>query len=35
MCTCSTDDDVFEHKANVQYCEPGEEKVYTVDVTIL
>jgi len=35
MCTCSTDDDVFEHKANVQYCEPGEEKVYTVNVTVL
>ena len=35
MCTCSTDDDVFEHRANVQYCEPGEEKEYVVNVTIL
>ena len=35
MCTCSTDDDVFEHKANIQYCEPGEEKEYSVNVTVL
>ncbi len=35
MCTCSTDDDVFEHKANIQYCEPGEEKEYVVNVTVL
>ncbi|MBP3371978.1 MAG: aldose 1-epimerase family protein [Clostridia bacterium] len=35
MCTCSTDDDVFEHRANIQLCQPGEEKVYTVNVTVL
>jgi len=35
MCTCSTDDDVFEHRANIQLCQPGEEKVYTVKVTVL
>lgn len=35
MCTCSADDDVFEHKANIQYCEPGEEKEYIVNITVL
>lgn len=33
--TCSDEDDVFEHKRNIQQAEPGEEKIYRFTITPL
>lgn len=33
--TSAEEDDVFEHKQNVQYVEPGKEKKYQFTITIL
>ncbi len=33
--TLGSEDDVFEHKQNVQFCEPGQERTYSFTITIL
>lgn len=35
MSTTTAEDDIFEHKANVQFAEPGESKDYTFTITVL
>ncbi len=35
LSTCSDEDDVLEHKRNVQYAAPGEKKSYQFDITLL
>ena len=35
LSTCSDEDDVLEHKRNVQFAEPGETKEYTYTITVL
>ena len=34
LSTCDDEDDVFEHKRNMQYCEAGEEKTYAFTITL-
>ena len=35
LSTCSDEDDIFEHKRNVQILDPGEEKDYSHTIEIL
>ena len=35
LSTCNDEDDVFEHKRNIQVAEPGETKPYAFTVTVL
>lgn len=35
LSTCNDEDDVFEHKRNIQVAAPGETKSYTFTVTLL
>ena len=35
MSTTTDEDDIFEHKINVQYAEPGESRDYTFTITVL
>lgn len=35
MSTTTNEDDIFEHKVNVQSAEPGESKDYTFTITVL
>lgn len=35
LSTCSDEDDILEHKRNVQFAQPGETRKYTYSITVL